>query len=328
MEISKIAIVGAGTMGANIALNFAVHGRHVSLHDLQETQLRKAMEIVRAGAVLLENHGLLNEPVDRVIARIVCESRLDAAVREAELVIEAVAERFQLKCQLFRRIDGLCGPDAILASNTSTFEPSRLALGLLHDERKKRFLVMHYWNPAHLMPLVELVPHPEALPQILGSISELLTQCGKTPVLVRKEIPGFIGNRLAFALQREAMDLIVKGVASPEDIDLVAKNGFGRRIPVSGIFGTADLGGLDVYLEVSRLLFPQLCNESAPPKALQRLVDRGDLGIKSGTGWKQYSSREIATIREALTAELIHRLKRDQATDHALALNAQQSRVV
>lgn len=318
MKISKIAILGAGTMGANIALSFAAQGQEVILHDLQSSQLEKAVQVVRTNVGLLRQHGIIAEPIDPVVTRIICESKLDAAVHNADLIIEAVAERFQLKCQLFRHLDDLCQPEAIFASNTSTFEPSRLALGLTHAERKKRFLVMHYWNPAHLMPLVELVPHPEALPGVIESVQALLVQCGKVPVVVRKEIPGFIGNRLAFALQREAMDLVAKGVASPEDIDQVARMSFGRRLPVSGIFGTADLGGLDVYLEISRALFPQLCNESAPPAELKRLVERGDFGVKSGAGWKCYSTTETAALREALTEELIHQLKRDKLNGNSL----------
>ncbi len=299
-------------MGANIALNFAAHGREVTLHDSQVSQLEKAVHLARTNADLLQRHGLIAEPIDAIVARIICEPELAAAVAEADLVIEAVVEKLEVKRQLFRHMDGLCRVETILASNTSTFEPSQLALDSVADERRKRFLVMHYWNPAHLMPLVELVPHPHVLSGVIEDVKSLLRDCGKTPVVVRKEIPGFIGNRLAFALQREAMDLVGKGVASPEDIDTVARMGFGRRIPVSGIFGTADLGGLDVYLEISRGLFPQLCNDSTTPAVLEQLVAKGDFGVKSGAGWKQYSAGEIAALREAVTAELIRQLKRDQ----------------
>ena len=300
-------------MGANIALNFVAHGLQVRLHDSDPAQLGNARNIAHTNAGLLHQHGLLAVPADEVAGRIVCESVLEKAVQDADLVIEAVPEKIQLKRRIFSHLDRLCSAETIFASNSSTFVPSTMAMSLLHDERKMRFVVMHYWNPAHLMPLVEIVPHPNARPSVVDAVRTLLTRCGKVPVLVRKEIAGFIGNRLAFALQREAMDLVRQGVASPEDIDLVAKTSFGRRIPVTGIFGTADLGGLDVYLEICRGLFPELCSEMNPPPLLGRMVDQGNLGVKSGAGWSQYTPGRIAAIRESLTAELVHQLQRDRA---------------
>lgn len=313
MSISKIAIVGAGTMGANIALNFSAHGLEVRLHDSDSAQIEKAKIIVRTNANLLCEHGLLADAPDELVARIAYEAGLEQAVRGVDLIIEAVPEKLQLKRRIFSHLDRMCPPETIFASNSSTFVPSAMAVGMHHDERKMRFLVMHYWNPAHLMPLVELVPHPNTRVSVVDAVKDLLVRCGKEPVVVRKEIAGFIGNRLAFALQREAMDLVSKGVASPEDIDLVARASFGRRIPVTGIFSTADLGGLDVYLEICRALFPELCSATTPPSMLSRMVEQGNLGVKTGGGWNQYNSGQIAAIRESLTAELVHQLQRDQS---------------
>ncbi|MDB6169861.1 MAG: 3-hydroxybutyryl-CoA dehydrogenase [Verrucomicrobia bacterium] len=319
MPISKITLIGSGTMGANIALHFAAHGQAVSLHDSNAAQLEKALRVVRQNAALLSEHGLITEAVDTVVARIRLEPEFESAAAGADLVIEAVPEKMQLKQRLFMQLDRVCGPQAILASNSSTFVPSSMAVGFVSTERKARFLVMHFWNPAHLMPLVEIVPHPDASPPVVDSVMALLVRCGKRPVVVRKEIAGFIGNRLAFALQREAMDLVAKGVASPEDIDTVAKNSFGRRIPITGIFGTADLGGLDVYLEVCRSLFPDLCSDRTPPAALGNLVRHGRLGIKSGEGWNRYTEAQIALLNESLTRELVHQLHRARRDEKAEA---------
>jgi len=172
-------------------------------------------------------------------------------------------------------------------------------------------MVMHYWNPAHLIPLVEVVPHRETRPEVLDFVRRLLKRCNMIPVLLNKEIPGFIGNRLAFALQREAMSLIAKGVATAEDIDKVVTSGFGRRVPVTGIFGTADLGGLDVYLAICRQLFPDLCNDTNPPAVLVRQVEQGKLGVKTGQGWMKYSSAQISRLYSILTRELVHLARRD-----------------
>lgn len=304
--------MGAGTMGANIALSFASHGQAVQLHDVDPAQLKKALQTIRTHAALLREYGMVTEPLEQVMGRITCVPRLEEAVDGADLVIEAVLEKIQLKQQVFTQLDRLCAPETVLASNTSTFAPSVMAFGLQHAERKQRFLVMHYWNPAHLMPLVELVPHPESLPSMVEEIRALLVRCGKAPVIVRKEIDGFIGNRLAFALQREAMALVEQGVATPEDIDTVAKTGFGRRIPVTGIFGTADLGGLDVYLEICRSLFPQLNADRTVPMQLKRRVGHGHLGVKTGCGWNAYTPEQIAALTDVLTRELIRQLQRDR----------------
>lgn len=309
MSTPTIALLGAGTMGTNIALDFAAHGFTVKLTDSIAAQLEKSRELARANAAILEKHGLLREAAGEVLARIENVPKLAEAVAGAELVVEAVPERLELKRQVFAELEKLCGHDTILASNTSTFMPSMLAEGLRHPER---LLVAHYWNPAHLLPLVELVPHPRTAPEVLERVRALLLQCGKRPIVLKKEVLGFIGNRLAFALQREAMDLVAKGVASPEDIDAVASTSFGRRIPVSGVFGTADLGGLDVYAAICDSIFPDLCADKGAPAALKALVARGRLGAKTGAGWRDYTAEEIATLREALSAELIRQAKRDR----------------
>ena len=147
-----------------------------------------------------------------------------------------------------------------------------------------------------------------------------LERCGKQVVVLQKEVPGFIGNRLAFALQREAMDLVAKGVASPAEIDTVIRAGFGRRIPVSGIFGTADLGGLDVYLAICQSILPDLCAQTGAPAELKRLVASGRLGLKSGEGWYNYSSTEAAALRDAIATELVHHARRDQTLNTSSAV--------
>lgn len=302
-------IVGAGTMGTNIALNFASHGFEVILADPQSIQLEKARSLATANAALLEKNGLLSEPVPSVLARIRCEPDFKMHAPSADLVVEAVSERLDLKCQVFADLDRVCSQGAILASNTSTFMPSLLSAHLGHPER---MLVMHYWNPAHLIPLVEIVPHPKTAPEVVERVTSLLNKCGKRSVLVRKEVPGFIGNRLAFAIQREAMDLVANEVATPAEIDLVASAGFGRRISVTGVFGTADLGGLDVYLSICNSIFPDLSTAKKAPEILSQLVAEGKLGIKSGAGWTDYTQEQILALQTALTEELVRQAAKDR----------------
>ena len=310
-------------MGANIALDFAAHGFAVRLTDAFAPQLEKARELVRANAELLEKHQLLRESSAQAVARIAFEPKFEAAVSGAEVVIEAVPEDLALKRRLYTDLERCCTPQTIFASNTSTLLPSKLAEHLRHPER---FLVAHYWNPAHLLPLVELVPHPKTAPEVLQRMRTLLEACGKRPVVLKKEVPGFIGNRLAFALQREAMALVAQGVATPDEIDAVARTSFGRRIAVSGIFGTADLGGLDVYAAICDLIFPDLSASQAAPGELQALVAAGRLGVKSGRGWRAYTAEEARRLREALSEELIRQAQQDRQIGNNAAASQKTAR--
>lgn len=306
---TKIAIVGAGTMGANIALDFAGHGYHVKLADVDPRQLEIARSTIETNTQLLAEHGLLNGAVSRV-SDISYTADLGTVAVEASVVIEAVSENLEVKQTVFADLDRQCAPDVILASNTSTFMPSKLAVGLAHPER---LLVMHYWNPAHLVPLVEIVPHEGTSAEVVERSLNLLSGCQKCPVVLKQEIAGFIGNRLAFAVQREAMDLVAQGIATPEDIDTVVKTGFGRRMPVSGVFGTADLGGLDVYQAVCQSLFPHLCDQKEVPATLAEHVAANRLGVKTGEGWSRYDPESAEALRIAVAEELIRQAKQDRA---------------
>ena len=296
-------------MGANIALDFAAHGFDVRLTDCDSLQLGKGRDLVGSNAKLMKRSGLLSERVASLLARISYVDNIRDAVDKASLVVESVPEQLELKRQVLADIEGWCPRQAVLASNTSTFVPSLLAADLRHP---KRMLIMHYWNPAHLIPLVEVVPHPQTARGVLKHVRSVLRRCGKEPVVLRKEVAGFIGNRLAFAMQREAMDLVARGIATPAEIDLVASSSFGRRIPVSGIFATADLGGLDVYLAICESIFPDLCVSGKIPIALSQLVEQGRMGVKSGHGWSQYAPTRALALKNSVADELIRHAKRDK----------------
>jgi 3-hydroxybutyryl-CoA dehydrogenase len=311
MLSETILVVGAGTMGANIALDFARHGHAVRLMDLNPDQLTTARKTITTNARLLTERGLLDPTVSRH-EDITTGEDLAALAAGASLVIEAVSENLPLKQKVFASLEESTSPETILASNTSTFMPSLLAEGRTHPER---LLVLHYWNPAHLVPLVEIVPHGTTAPVVVERCRSLLAASGKKPVVLEREVEGFIGNRLAFAVQREAMDLVARGIATPEAIDTVVKTGFGRRMPVSGVFGTADLGGLDVYQAVCHSLFNNLCDQKAVPEALADKVAAGHLGLKSGQGWHHYNETSAEALRTAVAEELIRQAQQDQSTD-------------
>jgi 3-hydroxybutyryl-CoA dehydrogenase len=308
-QIRRVAVVGAGLMGANIALEFALSGRQVTLTDSSPEQLAAAARTVETNLALLCEHGLAAEAPEAVLARLEPRETLEETVGEADLVIEAVTEDLALKRDVFKWLDFFAPRDAVLASNTSSFMPSSLARG---TQRPARVLVAHYWNPAHLIPLVELVPGPETAPETVETLLRLYREMGKRPVVVRKEKPGFIGNRLQFALMREALALVDEGVASPEEIDTVLRAGFGRRLPVTGLFGTADLAGLDTLLAICRVLFPDLSVAQQPGPSMPERVRQGRLGVKTGAGWYDYTDEEAAAVRRRLSEELIRLAMEDR----------------
>lgn len=310
MEPKLIAIVGAGLMGTNIALDFALAGYSVRITDERAGQRQRSAETAASNLRILKEHGALREPIEAVLARIVGVASVAAAVDGADLVIEAVSEDLELKRGLFAEIGRFAPEGAVVASNTSSFVPSLLADA---TGRADRFLVAHYWNPAHLIPLVELVPSPETSPEVLEGLQALYLRLGKQPVVVRKEVLGFIGNRLQFALLREALSLVESGVATPEDIDTVVRTSFGRRLPVTGVFHTADLAGLDVLLAICRVLFPDLAANESPGPSMTDLVGTGRLGAKTDAGWFTYAPGEADALRATLSAELIRRRSVEQA---------------
>ena len=270
-SIDEIAVVGAGLMGHGIALEFAVAGHPVQLNDVSGKRLQEALGSIDASLELLARTGLVTER-DATLAkqRIETASSLEQAVEHADLVIEAVSEDLELKTDVFGRLDRACDEDVVLASNTSSFMPSQLAAA---TSSPQRVLVAHYFNPPYLLPLVEVVPGPETGADVVEQVVGLLESVGKRPVVLRRELPGFVVNRLQTALQREALSIVEAGVASPEDIDVMVRNSFGRRLAAAGPFEVFDAAGWDVISAVMAQLLPNLetsCRTSRPLPRSQR----------------------------------------------------------
>lgn len=295
-------------MGRNIALNLLLHGHEVKVFDTAPTAMAGLLVQLEENIAMMRDAGLLGE-TSGWQNRLRSVHSVAEAVANVDLIIEAIPEKLEAKLALYTEIERHVAPDAILASNTSSFMPSKLAQRLQNPDR---FVVLHYWNPAHLMPLVEIVPHAETSGEVVGRARKLLRRCGKIPIVLQREVPGFIGNRLAFALQREAMNLVDQGIASPEEIDEVVRTGFGRRVMTSGVFGTADLGGLDVYHAICGSLFSDLSDQKEPSRKLTELVAAQHLGVKTGEGWYRYDEEAGAALKAAVAAELIRWAKIDR----------------
>ncbi|HEY8642896.1 MAG TPA: 3-hydroxyacyl-CoA dehydrogenase family protein [Candidatus Dormibacteraeota bacterium] len=263
-----VAVIGNGIMGHGISQVFATADEDVVLIGRSQASLEASRQRIRESLERFREHGLLTaEAAESALARVTLSTRLEDAAG-AELVIEAVPEDTELKLGIFERLDALCPPPAVLASSSG-----RPASSLVQRVRhRERVVAAHFWNPAQLLPLVEVCGGPETDPKVVTWICDRLQAAGKSPVVVAKEIDGFIGNRLQFALLREAVALWSEGVASAEAIDTAVRTSFGRRLAVTGPLESADLGGLKTMYEFSRFLFPSLSTASEPPPGFAERV--------------------------------------------------------
>lgn len=291
-----VAIIGAGLMGHGIAQVFAGAGHEVRLFDLDRDVLERAPAQIRANLTAL---GHDPSAADRVRPA----GDLALAVGGASLVIECVREDLATKQALFAEVEPLVGPHAVLATNTSVIPIGQIMRGLARPERA---LGTHWWNPPYLLPLVEVIGTEWTSCEVIAQVIDLLAAIGKVPVHVRRDIAGFIGNRLQHALWREAIALVADGVCDAETIDLVVKNSFGTRLGILGPMENADLVGLDLTLAVHRTLFPDLARDTAPSPLLETLVAERRLGMKTGRGFLDWPPADQARVRSALLDRLRH----------------------
>lgn len=287
-RLRAVAVIGNGLIGHGVAQIFAAAGTPVRLIGRRQASLDAAMGRIRESLGRFESHGLLTaKEAGAALGRITTATELNAAAG-TDLVIEAVTEDVPLKHSIFERLDQVCPPPTVLASSSGQ-PASRLVARV---KRRERVVAAHFWNPPQLIPLVEVCAGPETAPDVVPWVCEVLRAAGKEPVVLEREIDGFIGNRLQFALLREALALWAAGVASAEAIDLAVKASFGRRLAVTGPLESADLGGLDTFHAFAAFLFPGLDRSAEPPAAMGELVRQGHRGLPSGHGIYDWSARD------------------------------------
>lgn len=298
-DLKKAALIGAGTMGAGMAMCFAQAGFDVMLHDISEKQLDKALDrIAKSQDVLIKECVISIEEAAKARDRITTTPSLEQALDGVQFVVEAVPEVLDLKLKVFRQIEGLCSEELILATNTSGLSVTSIGSSCQHPERVVGF---HWVNPPELVPLVEVIRGKHTNMATAQLASDLAQKLGKMPIIIRKEVPGFAMNRLQFAVLREALYLVEEGVVSPEDVDKAMSYGLGFRYPWLGPMKTADLGGLDVFHTIASYLFKDLSSMKEPPESFRRLIDEGKLGIKTGRGFYDYenvSTEEVLRKRD------------------------------
>ncbi len=304
--IAHIAVIGAGLMGHGIAQEFASAGYHVRLQDVTEAQLQTARtQIEKNLTVLAENDIIEWERIPATLVRIQTDTALEAVAENADFVVEAVTENLPLKQEVFAELDAICPPHAILASNTTAIMPSQIGV---NARRKDKILNTHYFNPPYLIPLVELIRSPDTSDETVNVTFELLTSIGKTPAIIEKEVPGFVGPRLQAALIREAFAIVEQGIASAETVDLVVRNSFGRRLSVAGPFAVFELAGWDLVLAAFEELYKDLNSSSDINPLLREMVASGKLGVKSGEGFYNWTDEKTQQLRERMNNALIQQL--------------------
>jgi 3-hydroxybutyryl-CoA dehydrogenase len=297
-EIRNVAVVGAGTMGHALAQVFAAHGCTVRLTDDRPEALPRALGMIRANLETLVEAGRMPaEAIAATLGRIHPTPRLEEAAVAADLAIEAVVEDRAVKQAVFAALDRGCPPHAILASNTSYLN----IFDFLDTGRPGQVVITHWFAPPHIIPLVEIVCGPETSPATAAALDRLFTAMGKKPIVIRKFLPGFIANRLQSALTQEALFLLDNGYATAEQIDEAAKNSFALRTPILGLVKRFDYAGLDLTRKIlsNRQYAPPQVIERSP--AVERLVEAGRLGVKTGSGFYDYGGRtpeELARERD------------------------------
>jgi 3-hydroxybutyryl-CoA dehydrogenase len=298
---ARIGVLGAGLMGHGIAQVFGLAGHEVSIYD----PVAASLDQVRARiAANLRDLGDDESAAERVHP---CTD-LAQAVRDADFVVEAVPEDLEVKRKLFRETEDLVRPDTILASNTSVI-PITAIMQDLRD--RSRALGTHWWNPPYLVPLVEVIATQWTSWAAIDWTMALHAAVGKKPAHVKKDVAGFIGNRLQHALWREAVSLVEHGICDAETVDTVIKAAFGRRLAVLGPLENADLVGTDLTLAIHKTVLPAIDSRPAPSPYLERLVADGKLGFKSGEGFRKWTPEQQAALR----TKVVQHLKKARADD-------------
>ena len=296
--MTRVAVMGCGLMGHGIALTFARAGHDVSVTDPVPQALATVKDRIAESLALL---GANQAEISETLARITLSPSVASAVEAAGYVFEAAPEKLELKQALFSEIEAAAPYRAVLASNTSVIQIGKITA---HLRARDRALGTHWWNPPHMIPLVEVVKTEWTDPACAEAMHTLLASVGKVPAMVEKDVPGFIGNRLQHALWREAISLVENGICSAETVDNVVKASFGRRLAVLGPLENADLVGIELTQDIQEQVLFDLDRSRKPSPYLQMLRDKGRTGIAAGAGFRDWKEGDLAAIKKRIAEHL------------------------
>ena len=297
-EIKNAAVIGLGTMGPGIAATLARAGFKVSAFDADPGKCAKAPQAFAAAAAVLSALTV----ADRTAAAITVHSSLPECVADADLVIETVPEDLDLKIQVFREIEAQVADDCILASDTSGIPITRIQAG---TRIPSRLIGMHWSNPPHIIPMIEVIAGEKTAPTVTAKLVELIRRSGHLPIIIRKDVPGFVENRVLYAVLRECIDLVEKGVIEPQDLDACVSWGIGYKLAVVGPMALLDMAGLDIYSAVGSYLNKELSNRADVAGYIEERTSQRKLGIKSGSGIYDYTPAKIAELQSLRARKLV-----------------------
>jgi 3-hydroxybutyryl-CoA dehydrogenase/5-formyl-3-hydroxy-2-methylpyridine 4-carboxylate dehydrogenase len=297
-RFKRVAVMGTGTMGPGMGAVLARAGMHVTLYDTSAEQLEKAKAGYDLAWGVLDR---LETPVVEGGSVTYCDT-VAAALAGAEFVIEAIPENLALKQKVYAEYEQHVGPEVIIASNTSGIPATKIAAELQHPER---VIVMHWSNPPHLIPMIEVVPGEKTSQQAVDDTIAVINDVGYYPCLLKKEVPGFVENRVLYAIMRECLALVDEGVVDLEELDLNVKWGIGYKLAVIPPMHLLDMAGMDIYTAVASYLNPDLSNASEVSPTIKALVEQGRLGMKTKGGLFDYTDEEVAALRAQRGASLV-----------------------
>ena len=305
MNIKNILIAGGGMMGKNIAFVFTANPDYqISVYDLYPTDVPGGIR--KNCAQLIEKGVLTAEELEQRLQRIDFTTDIDSElIRKADLVIEAVFEDMQIKRETFAKLEARCRPDTIFCTNTSVMSPSEISRELKY---RSRFVGTHFWNPGHLIPLVEVVKSDATSDETAETVMAVLKGVGKEPVLCKKDVPGFIANRMQHALWREAISIVEHGIADAETVDKAVRYSFGLRLPQLGPLTNSDMVGTELTYNIHNYILQYLEDSHEPSPLLTKMKEEGKMGFKSGEGFMKWTPEEVEKQNAELNEYLIRML--------------------
>ena len=295
--VRRAAVIGTGTMGPGMGAVLARAGIETALYDVSSEALERAKAATQLAAGVLDRLDAVKE--DGGALRF--ETDLGAALAGADLVLEAVPEKLEVKHEVFPQLEEAVAAEAILASNTSGIPITKIATVCRHPDR---VVGMHWSNPPHLIPMIEVIPGEQTSPQTVEAASDLVRRVGYHPV-VEKEVAGFVENRILYAILRECLDLVDRGIIDPEGLDLNVRWGIGYKLAVIGPMELLDMAGLDIYNAVGSYLNRDLSTADEVSSTIRKLIDEGRLGMKTGGGIYDYTPEQIEELRAKRAAKLV-----------------------